>query len=115
MNNSLLLLLSGSGLAVLDMIGYFIIGQTHRNKIGYAQGMTLTALIYVMQPFIMHKVLQMGGTVTVLNLSWDCLSSIIVTMLGVFYFKDKVKGLKLYGVMFAFLAVFLFALDEMHS
>jgi hypothetical protein len=59
----------------------------------------------MMQPFIMHKVLQMGGTVTVLNLSWDCLSSIIVTLLG--------EGLKLYGVMFAFLAVFLFALDEM--
>ena len=113
--NTLRLLFSGSGLAVLDMIGYFILGQTHRNKIGYAQGMALTSLIYVIQPFIMYRVLQMGGTVTVLNLSWDCLSSIIVTLLGVFYFKDKVKGLKLYGMMFAFLAVFLFALDEMHS
>ena len=109
-----LLLLSGSGLAVLDMIGYFIVGQTHLNKIGYVQGMALTSLLYVIQPFIMYRVLQMGGTVTVLNLSWDCLSSIIVTLLGVFYFKDKVKGLKLYGMMFAFLAVFLFALDEMH-
>jgi multidrug transporter EmrE-like cation transporter len=112
--NMLRLLLSGSGLAVLDMIGYYIIGQTHRNRIGYVQGMALTSLIYVIQPFIMHWVLQMGGTITVLNLSWDCLSSIIVTLLGVFYFKDTVKGLKRYGIMFALLAVFLFALDEMH-
>ena len=112
MNNSFLMLFSGVGLALLDLIGYFLLGQTHLNQISYFNGMTITILIYLIQPFIMYKVLQMGGTVTILNLSWDCISSILVTLLGIFYFRDKVNGLKIYGVAFSILAIFLFAMDD---
>jgi hypothetical protein len=115
MTNSLLLLFSGTGLAILDLIGYFVLGKTNLNQINYINGMTITLLIYTIQPFIMYKVLQMGGTVTILNLSWDCISSILVTLLGIFYFKDKISGLKIYGVMFSILAIFLFAVDDYNN
>jgi len=115
MKNSLFMLFSGVGLAIFDLIGYFLLGQTHLNKISYFYGMSFTILIYLLQPFIMYKVLQMGGTVTILNLSWDCISSILVTILGLFYFKDKVNGLKMYGLAFSILAIFLFAIDDYQS
>ena len=115
MNSSFLMLFSGLGLALFDLIGYFILGQTYLNKISYMYGMTITSLIYLIQPFMMYKVLQMGGSVTILNLSWDCMSSILVTLLGIFYFKDKVDGLKLYGLAFSILAIFLFGLDDYKS
>jgi len=112
MSSSLLLLFSGIGLALLDLIGYLILGKINLNQINLVIGMSLVLFVYAIQPFIMLKVLQMGGTVTILNLSWDCISSILVTFLGIYYFKERVTGLKMYAVIFSIIAVFLFSIDD---
>jgi drug/metabolite transporter (DMT)-like permease len=46
---------------------------------------------------------------TTMNLVWDLTSDIIVTLFGVFYFKESIKGLRWLAVLFALFSLALFA------
>jgi drug/metabolite transporter (DMT)-like permease len=49
---------------------------------------------------------------TILNLSWDLFSDILVTLLGLLVFKEPHTNRELLGLFFAFIAIFLFATDK---
>jgi hypothetical protein len=66
--------------------------------------------LYMVQPWIFLKGLNFTS-MTVLNLSWDLLSDILVTLSGLFYFRESLTEYKFIGVLFALLAITLFALD----
>lgn len=73
--------------------------------------MGLVMLIYALQPWLFLKGITYSG-MTVMNLSWDILSDIIVTVVGLFYFREQLSGTKLLGVGFAFIALFLFSYNS---
>ena len=70
----------------------------------------LISFLYAIQPWIFLKGLNFTS-MTVLNLSWDLLSDILVTLSGLFYFREQLTEYKAFGVMFAVLAIILFGLD----
>jgi multidrug transporter EmrE-like cation transporter len=72
--------------------------------------MLLITLIYAIQPWIFLKGLQYTEMAT-LNLSWDMFSDILVTAVGLYYFREQLSGNKMLGVGFAIVAIFLFAYD----
>jgi hypothetical protein len=46
-------------------------------------------------------------TMTVMNLLWDVLSDVFVTVEGLYFFGEKLSTRKMWGVAFSFLSVFL--------
>jgi hypothetical protein len=102
-------------LSLFDLSTYFIQGSIHMNKISIFKGIPIIAILYVFQSLTILKALNIGNSITILNLAWNCISSIVVTLLGVFYFKDDISGLKIYGVLFALISIFLFGLDDYKS
>lgn len=51
-------------------------------------------------------------SMTLLNLIWDLLSDIIVTISGLVYFKESLSGTKSIGLLFALLALTMFNIDD---
>ncbi len=66
--------------------------------------------LYALQPWIFLKGLNFTS-MTVLNLSWDLLSDILVTLSGLFYFRESLTEYKFLGVLSSMLAITLFAMD----
>ena len=51
-------------------------------------------------------------SMTVLNLTWNLISSTIVTLMEIYYFEEKITNLETYGVLFGLLSLFLFGLSN---
>jgi EamA domain-containing membrane protein RarD len=73
--------------------------------------MIIALLFQSIQPWIFLKGLN-SSSMTILNLTWDLVSDILVTLMGILYFREEISGLKMIGVLFAFVSVSLFALDK---
>ncbi len=48
---------------------------------------------------------------TIMNLSWDIMSDLLVRAIGLFYFREQITRTKLLGVGFALTAAFLFSVS----
>ncbi len=68
-------------------------------------------MIYGLQPLLFLQSLRYE-TMTVMNISWDLISDILVTATGLLYFKEQLTPMKKLGLGFAFVAIVLFACDD---
>jgi multidrug transporter EmrE-like cation transporter len=68
-------------------------------------------MLYGLQPLLFLQSLRYE-TMTVMNMSWDLISDILVTITGLLYFKEKLTPMKKLGLGFAFVAIVLFACDD---
>jgi drug/metabolite transporter (DMT)-like permease len=73
--------------------------------------MVVPTVVYAIQPWIFLKSLSFTTMIT-MNLMWDILSDILVTGVGLFYFKEKVSSTKLLGILFAFVSIFLLTYED---
>ena len=74
----------------------------------------ISMLVYSLQPYIFLQSLQYES-MTVMNILWDVISDIMVTIVGLFYFKEKISSLKQVGLAFAFVAIVLMSYDELST
>jgi drug/metabolite transporter (DMT)-like permease len=68
--------------------------------------MAVPFLLYAASPFLFLYGLK-GETLTILNLVWDLSSDVIITLIGLLIFAEKISSIKLLGVCFSFIALFL--------
>jgi multidrug transporter EmrE-like cation transporter len=73
--------------------------------------MIVPTLIYAVQPWIFLKALSYE-TLVVMNLLWDVLSDVLVTFVGMWFFKEKIGIYKLMGVMLSFVSITLLSLED---
>lgn len=73
--------------------------------------MPIAMVVYSLQPVLFLQSLQFES-MTVMNLLWDVLSDLIVTAIGLFYFKESLCFTKQVGLCFAFIAIVLLSYDE---
>ncbi len=66
----------------------------------------LSMLFYSIQPLIFLKSLS-HNSLTVMNLLWDVMSDVSVTIIGLFYFGEKLTRFKKLGVLFSMISIFL--------
>ena len=66
----------------------------------------LPTLIYAMQPWVFLTSLDYES-LTVMNLLWDVISDILVTVEGLYFFQEKVSRTKMLGVGLSLISVFL--------
>jgi multidrug transporter EmrE-like cation transporter len=98
----------GIVMAVIDMIMMSLVKQTSLKKLAAGFGLPIAAAVYALEPFVFFKSLKYES-MTVMNLIWDLTSDILVTLMGIFWFQEQVKGLRILAMGFAFLSIGLFA------
>lgn len=104
-------LIVGALLATIDIFMMGILKKITLGLLSFNTWMPISVLLYTITPWLFKFGLNYTS-MTVLNLSWDLLSDILVTSIGLFYFKEKITQLKLFGVLFAIFAILLFTIDQ---
>ena len=73
--------------------------------------MAIATAIYACQPWIFLSSLG-GSSLTIMNLMWDLTSDIMVTLVGLFYFREQIGRVRLIGLLLGFIALVLMAQKE---
>jgi multidrug transporter EmrE-like cation transporter len=73
--------------------------------------MVFSTLIYALQPWIFLSAMS-RSSLTIMNLMWDLTSDVMVTIVGLVYFKEKIGRIKMLGLVLAFIALFLMGYKE---
>ena len=68
--------------------------------------MVIPMIFYAFSPLVFLKALS-SESLTIMNLVWDLSSDLIVTLIGLFWFKESVSPVKLLGVALSFVSMFL--------
>jgi hypothetical protein len=101
----------GVSMAMFDVIMMSLGKLSHKGVVPYATALPLATIVYAVEPYIFFKSLNYES-LTVMNLIWDLTSDVIVTLVGVFYFKESIKGLRWLAVLFALFSLALFAYTD---
>lgn len=91
---------------LIDSIALPTIKQVSVGGLGRAW-MAVPFLLYAASPFLFLKALLGGETLTIMNLVWDLTSDVVVTLIGLAVFSEVIPPVKLVGVAFSFLSLFL--------
>ena len=103
-----------TSMASIDTIVFTGLKKYDMGTITWRGIVPIAMLIYSLQPYIFLQALQ-HESMTVMNILWDVISDIMVTIVGLFYFKEQISSLKQVGLMFAFIAIVLMSYDELSS
>jgi multidrug transporter EmrE-like cation transporter len=102
--------LFGVGMAFIDL---FVLGSLKAKSLGILNGvwiLPLAMVVYALQPILFSKALKFES-LTVMNLFWDLSSDILVTLLGLFYFAEKLSPRRMVGVFLALIALLLLSCE----
>jgi multidrug transporter EmrE-like cation transporter len=101
-----------SGMAFIDTIVLSGIKEYDMGTNTWRGVIPIAMLTYSLQPYIFLQALQ-HESMTVMNILWDIISDIMVTVVGLFYFKEQISPLKQAGLVFAFISIVLFSFDDL--
>ena len=73
--------------------------------------MIAPTLVYAIQPWIFLQSLSFES-LTVMNLMWDVISDVLVTLVGLLYFKETIGIYKVIGVVLSFVSITLLSLED---
>lgn len=104
-------ILLATAMAVVDAVILSGIKEYSTGQIVWRSFMPLAMIVYSLQPVVFLESLQYES-MTVMNLLWDVLSDLLVTVIGLFYFKEKLSMIKQIGLCFAFVAIILLSYEE---
>ena len=66
----------------------------------------LTMAIYSLQPLLFYKVLSVKG-MAILNILWDTISTVLVTIVGAFIFGEKISLMNWLGIFLCIVGIIL--------
>jgi multidrug transporter EmrE-like cation transporter len=97
----------GIFMAIIDV---FVLSAMKMKSLGVLNGwvIPLAVIMYSMQPLIFFKSLK-TETMTVMNLFWDLSSDVLVTLVGLFVFKEYLTPRRMAGVALSLISLFLLA------
>lgn len=106
-HNVLLLIL----LVIVEAIAMSTIeyGTNHKSKV-YIIGI----LLYLLVGYILYLVL-VQNDLAITNAKWNVLSIILVTSIGILYFKETLSLAEKFGLGFAILSIFLMEYDKIKT
>ena len=98
----------GTLMASLDIAMMGLIKMVSIGTITDSLGVPLAIGIYALQPLIFLRAIKYEGMV-VTNLTWNMLSNVIVTLQGILFFGESIKGLRWIGIGMSMVALSIFA------
>lgn len=97
--------MAGIDSTMLSLLKYM---TTHNLSLGW---IVLPMIFYSLQPILFYLSLQYE-TLTVMNLLWDVISDVIITSIGLLYFRESIGPYKKLGVIFSLISIILLSLDD---
>lgn len=101
----------GLMMASLDVVMMSLAKITSKGQIAIGTSLPIAMVLYSLEPYIFFKAMKYES-LTAMNLIWDLTSDVLVTLVGVFYFKESIKGLRWLAVLFALFSLGLFAYTD---
>jgi multidrug transporter EmrE-like cation transporter len=101
----------GTLMALLDIVMMSSAKMIHSGTLSAAIGIPFAVLIYTLEPLLFIKAMNYEGMV-IMNLTWDLMSDILVTLHGVLIFKESINPLRWIGVFTAFISLAIFAYTD---
>ena len=101
--------LFGTAMGVIDV---FAIGAMKAINLKWISPyfMIITTILYALQPWVFFYSLNYDGMI-IMNMLWDLISTVLVTILGFLFFKETVTYRKFIGVILSFISICLLACD----
>ena len=100
----------GTAMASIDVSMLSLVKMISTNP-KMMKWMFLTTAVYAFQPWLFLTSLNYQ-TMTIMNLIWDLTSDIFVTLIGLFYFGEKIGPYKIAGVCLSFISILLMSVDD---
>jgi len=108
---SMLPIFFGVLMALLDIVMMATTKMISMKEITYGNGLIFATLTYALQPYIFLKALNYEN-MTVVNLIWNLVSNVIVTLSGVFFFSESIKGLRWLAICMSIVSLTIFAYTD---
>ena len=93
-------------LAIVDVIVLAMLKMRHDGTIKTNAVFLLAFVIYGFQAIIFYKSLDYGSMVQ-MNLMWDITSDILVTIIGIYYFKEATSTNQKLGIVLGIVSLLL--------
>ena len=110
-NFDLLPILFGLVMALIDISMMGTLKFVDQGKLAYNIGFPIATLLYAFEPYVFLKAMAHSNMLTT-NLIWNLASNILVTLAGVFFFKEKIKGLKWLAIGLSLFSLGIFAYSD---
>jgi multidrug transporter EmrE-like cation transporter len=110
-NFSMLPIFFGTLMAVLDIFMMSSVKLIKTGSLTYTFGLPFATIVYALQPYVFLKALNYEN-MTVVNLIWNLMSDVIVTLQGVFIFGESIAGLRWLAVSMSIVSLILFAYTD---
>jgi multidrug transporter EmrE-like cation transporter len=105
---SFLPIVFGVAMALVDVVMMFTAKFVHLGTIPYSIGLPVAMAAYSVQPYVFIKGMNYEG-MAVMNLIWNLSSNVIITLAGVFLFKESIRGLRWVAILMSVFSLGLFA------
>jgi multidrug transporter EmrE-like cation transporter len=76
--------------------------------------LAIPMILYAIQILIFYYGLK-STSMTILNKMWNLISNILITILGIYFFKEKINNIKTIALLLGFISIILFAVDELNE
>ena len=104
-------LVFGTCMDLLDVIMMTLGKYTSLGKISPTVGLTAATILYSLEPYLFFKSLNYDS-LTSMNLIWDLISDILVTLVAVVWFREPINKLRWLAILLAMVSLGLFAYTE---
>jgi multidrug transporter EmrE-like cation transporter len=101
----------GLVMALIDISMMGTLKFVDQGKLAYNIGFPIATLLYAFEPYVFLKAMAHSNMLTT-NLIWNLASNILVTLAGVFFFKEKIKGLKWLAIGLSLFSLGIFAYSD---
>jgi len=101
----------GTVMALIDISMMGTLKLVDQGKLAYAVGLPVATLLYAFEPYVFLKAMTHSNMVTT-NLIWNLASNILVTLIGVFFFRESIKGLKWLAIALSLFSLAIFAYSD---
>ena len=103
-------LLLASGMSGIDVLAFSLVKKISEKAL--LPGFTLLSMgLYALQPLILLQALPFEN-VAVMNILWNLISSIVVTLVSIFLLGEKIGVYKLMGVLIGIVSLFLCTFED---
>jgi multidrug transporter EmrE-like cation transporter len=101
----------GTLMAFIDIFMMSAAKMISKGTLSSGFGIPLSIGLYALEPLIFLKAMKYEGMV-VTNLVWNLMSDIVVTLQGIFIFKESIKGLRWVAICTSILSLCLMAYTD---
>jgi multidrug transporter EmrE-like cation transporter len=106
-------LLLASGMAGIDVLAFSTIKKVSEGAL--APIFTLLAMgLYSLQPIILLRAMPFE-TIAVMNILWNLISCVVVTLVSIWFLGETISTIKMYGILLGIVSLFLFTYEEGRS